>query len=465
MILPIGNTGAIRRLPYISLMLIIINTVIFFAMQPMIMRDNDIVYQNYSEYLNLVALNMEIKGMDSFDSETLLKEFENPTIIEGDSLYDELKFAKEKFDESNRNHAFSKFGVSKSNLSIQTLFTSMFIHSDIFHLISNLWFLFLLGFNVEDIYGRINYLIFYILSGIISSFIFVASTSQYPQISLIGASGAISGVMGAFFVKLYKTKIKFFYFLFPIRPFFGTFFIYAGFFLPMWFFQQIYESASNSSSGIAFIAHIGGFLFGAIISVILSATKIEEKFISPRVNESSNLLRMNQEEEDGVEAYLDENFEKAKNLLMLHFEKRKTFSVFVPLFVSFVKTNEIKKAQRVMDMHLIELVKKDENAKINEILEDIIKAGVFEKVSSSSKMVFAKRLRDSGDIDKAREIIKNVIEDEKFTIMGYKILIMAYEENVLFQGIGEIADEFLKFSNDDFNEIKQKLIRRKNEKR
>ncbi|HAV92572.1 TPA: hypothetical protein DCW38_05255 [candidate division WOR-3 bacterium] len=465
MILPIGNTGSIRRLPFISLSLILLNAVIFFAMQPSVIRDNDAVYQSYYEYLNLVAMNMEMRGMDSFDSELLAEEMKNPTISEGDSLYYDILSAKESFEEANKNHPFSRYGVSKNNLSIKTLFTSMFVHADIIHLVGNLWFLFLLGFNIEDIYGRMNYLIFYILSGIISSFIFIASVTEDPQLSLIGASGAIAGVMGAFLVKLYKTKIKFFYWLFPIKPLYGTFFIYAGLSLPIWFLQQIFESASNSTSNVAFMAHIGGFLFGAIVAMILSATKIEERFISPKVNEASNLLKMNKEEEDGVEAYLDNDFERAKKLLLSNFEKRRTYSAFVPLFVSLKKLNDNAIAQRVMNIYIEELNKSKDSSKINEIYEDIKNAGIFDSVNSTAKLVFAKRLKDSGNIDAAREIFKSVAEREKYTILGYKTMMTAFDENIIFEGIDDMASDYINHEGENLDDIKQNLIRRKNEQK
>ncbi|MGE3063254.1 MAG: rhomboid family intramembrane serine protease [bacterium] len=464
MIIPIGNTGSVRRLPFATLSLIVIMCIVFFAMQSSVNSGNSDLYGAYNDYMNFVAQNMEMKGMDSFDSEELAMEMEHPSVEDGDSLYLSIIEAKTALDEASASHPFSKLGVSKSNLSVLTLLTSMFVHSDIFHLVGNLWFLFLLGFNIEDIYGRRNYLIFYLLSGIVSSLLFVASSSD-ANISLIGASGAISGVMGAFLVKLYRTKIKFFYWFLPVKPLFGTFSIYAGFCLPLWFMQQIVESASNATSGIAFIAHIGGFLFGAVTAILLTATKIEERFISPKVEESSNLLGMNNEEQKGVEAYMENDFKKAKSLLLSNFQKKRTFSSFVPLFASLAKTKENDLARKTMDIYLNELRFKNERGKIIEIFEDVKEAGVFETASNTSKMIFARALKSGGFFESAGEIIKNLCEKEIYTVTGYKALIAAYEENIEFEGMDSLAEEFVKNSNIEMEDLRKTLSRRMNEQR
>jgi len=464
MILPIGNTGSIRRLPYATLSLILLMGIVFFAMQPSLAVSNEEVLKAYGEYVNLVAKNMEQRGMDSFNSELLSEEIEEPTVEEGDSLYEEIRDAKKAFEESNANHPFSKWGVSRKNFSPITILSSIFVHGDIFHLAGNLWFLALLGFNVEDIYGRLNYLIFFILSGVFSSMLFLASASD-ANISLIGASGAISGVMGAFLVKLYRTKIKFFYWLFPVRPLYGTFMIFAGFCLPLWFIQQVVESASDPSSGVAFIAHVGGFLFGVIVSLLLIATKIEERFISPKVEEASNLLGMNNDEQEGVSAFLENDFEKSKSLLKPNFDRKRTFAVFVPLFVSLAKSGEEKEAQRRMDIYLRELYAAGEKDKISEIYEDLSSADAFSFASSASKIITAKTMRDKNNPDAARKIMREVCEKERYTVAGFKALISAYEGGMEFEGIDALAGEYIENGDDESYDLKETLKRRMNEQR
>jgi membrane associated rhomboid family serine protease len=156
---------------------------------------------------------------------------------------------------------FSFFDLS----SYKYIFYSIFLHGGFFHIFSNLWFLHIFGDNVEDKMGHLNYLFFYILSGIAAVF------SQYvfnleSNIPMIGASGAISGVAGAYFVFYPRGKIK------SLMPtFFGFYDIVvlpAWFFLGYWFLIQLLSGFGSlvtfdiNQGGVAWFAHIGGFLFG-----------------------------------------------------------------------------------------------------------------------------------------------------------------------------------------------------------
>jgi len=142
-------------------------------------------------------------------------------------------------------------------------FTFMFLHGSFWHLIANMWSLYIFGDNIEDRLGPFRYLIFYILCGIASGFshFFLNFDSTVP---VIGASGAIAGVMGAYFVLYPRAKI-----LTLIPIFIIPYFIYipAFIFLGLWFVLQFLNAASTSadSASIAWWAHIGGFIFGIFI--------------------------------------------------------------------------------------------------------------------------------------------------------------------------------------------------------
>jgi membrane associated rhomboid family serine protease len=160
--------------------------------------------------------------------------------------------------------------ASFANLStVPTLVTSMFLHGDLLHLFGNVVFLLVFGRRVENQLRRINFLAFYLTAGISAT---LAHMLMEPDSSspLIGASGAISGVLGAFFICNPKARIivilepALTYFLgrLTIRP-------PAWVFLPMWVFLQISLGLKPHGANVAFWAHVGGFLAGAIISVVL----------------------------------------------------------------------------------------------------------------------------------------------------------------------------------------------------
>lgn len=146
-----------------------------------------------------------------------------------------------------------------------TIFTAMFLHGGWFHLISNMWFLYIFGDNVEARMGSFRYLIFYLLSGVAAGLMqtYILPTSQEP---MIGASGAIAGVLGAYLVSYPRARIAS---LVPIIFIFWVIKIPAWIFLIFWFLTQIYSGLfmmqGGAASGIAWWAHIGGFVFGMLM--------------------------------------------------------------------------------------------------------------------------------------------------------------------------------------------------------
>ncbi|MFC1895853.1 rhomboid family intramembrane serine protease [Thermodesulfobacteriota bacterium] len=145
---------------------------------------------------------------------------------------------------------------------IVALFSFMFLHGGFWHLLGNMWSLHIFGDNVEDRLGHIRFLIFYLVGGWVSGLVHILF-NPHSQVPTIGASGAIAGVMGAYFLLYPRSKI-----LTLIPLFFIPYFleIPAFFFLGLWFVLQFLSAAGSSgqATGIAWWAHIGGFLFGVI---------------------------------------------------------------------------------------------------------------------------------------------------------------------------------------------------------
>lgn len=143
------------------------------------------------------------------------------------------------------------------------LFSFMFLHGSFLHLLGNMWSLYIFGDNVEDRMGPIRYLLFYLCCGWVSGLAHMV-TNWGSQVPTIGASGAIAGIMGAYFILYPHSKILT---LVPVL-FIPLFFeIPATFFLAIWFFLQFLSAAAaaGTGGGIAWWAHIGGFLFGMIL--------------------------------------------------------------------------------------------------------------------------------------------------------------------------------------------------------
>jgi membrane associated rhomboid family serine protease len=143
------------------------------------------------------------------------------------------------------------------------LLTSMFLHGGWMHLIGNMWFLWIFGNNVEDSMGRLRFIVFYLLTGLAAALGQVI-TSPDSIIPMVGASGAISGVMGAYLVLYPRVKV---YALVPIFIIITSIALPAWAMLGYWFFLQLVSGlfSSGDMGGVAFWAHIGGFVAGVVL--------------------------------------------------------------------------------------------------------------------------------------------------------------------------------------------------------
>jgi membrane associated rhomboid family serine protease len=156
--------------------------------------------------------------------------------------------------------------MTNPSVEWMTIFTSMFLHGGWFHILSNMWVLFIFGDNIEARMGGIRYLIFYLLSGVSAGLLqtYILSSSTVP---MIGASGAVAGVLGAYLILYPHSRIAS---LVPIFFIFTLVELPAFVFLIFWFISQLYSglfSLQGSAGGIAWWAHIGGFVFGLFIAL------------------------------------------------------------------------------------------------------------------------------------------------------------------------------------------------------
>ncbi|HZY09638.1 MAG TPA: rhomboid family intramembrane serine protease [Bacteroidota bacterium] len=156
------------------------------------------------------------------------------------------------------------------------LFSSMFLHGGWMHLIGNMLFLHIFGDNVEDRFGHLKYLAFYLIAGLSAAFtqVYINTSSEIP---MVGASGAIAGVMGAYVFMFPRAKVL------TLIPFFGFFqFIelQAAYFLGIWFLMQMASGVMSlgigaDAGGVAWWAHIGGFAAGAILFPVLKKSRYQ----------------------------------------------------------------------------------------------------------------------------------------------------------------------------------------------
>lgn len=170
------------------------------------------------------------------------------------------------------NHFIATYGIVPDRLRLSSVITSMFIHGGFLHILGNMWFLWIFGRGVEDTLGHVKFLIFYFACGIAAAVVHIAVNANSP-IPTVGASGAIAGVMGAYLVKFPRARVVTLVF---IIFFITTLDIPAAFLLLYWFAIQFFSGVgsvgySQASSGdVAWFAHIGGFLAGMGLILLMA---------------------------------------------------------------------------------------------------------------------------------------------------------------------------------------------------
>jgi len=156
-------------------------------------------------------------------------------------------------------------GHASFNVSFLPLVTSMFLHSGFLHLAGNMLFLWIFGDNVEDFFGHIGYFFFYLACGIGAGLLHVVF-NFYSNIPAVGASGAISGVMGAYMLLYPRARILTLVFIFPLP-------VPAVVFLGLWYVMQFLAGINTlgvkATGGVAVWAHVGGFLLGMLLTTIV----------------------------------------------------------------------------------------------------------------------------------------------------------------------------------------------------
>jgi membrane associated rhomboid family serine protease len=236
MFLPIGDDNRDRqRTPWINYLLILTNILVFIFLQDW--------GHNTAFTLGYATVPAEIlSGHDIITSSQLITDPVSQQV-------------------------FVNPGLTQTNIPVLlTLFSGMFMHGSLLHLLGNMLYLWIFGDNLEDALGHLRYLFFYLLCGVLAGLTHVFSTALLGQNQLIpslGASGAIAGVLGGYIILFPRSRIRIWlFFVFTIRV---PAFLAVG----LWFLLQVYSGASGETGGIAYAAHIGGFIAGIFASLKL----------------------------------------------------------------------------------------------------------------------------------------------------------------------------------------------------
>jgi membrane associated rhomboid family serine protease len=241
-VIPLKDENPTRRRAVVTFVLIAINVAVYFGVQPDV--DTDEAGEFTFEY---AAIPCEVVTNEPLSPEELV-----PLIAQGID------------DQCNKVPESAPVFPDK-RVWLSVIF-SMFMHGGLLHLAGNMLFLWIFGNNIEDHLGAVKYLGFYAVGGIVATIahIFVQPDSTIP---VVGASGAVAGVMGAYLVWFPNIRIRtliFFFFITFIQ-------VRAKWLLAFWFLSQFFD-AFNPNSGVAWMAHVGGFVFGIAIGLVVRAS-------------------------------------------------------------------------------------------------------------------------------------------------------------------------------------------------
>lgn len=285
-LIPISHEDQkVIRIPWVTIGLIVINVAIFLMTHSLAQRQAVAIRAQYLQVVRFVSAHPYLTLPEELAGAIPARR--PPADLSADTLADQqaqLDRMLQDIEATASRSVFRTYGYVPAQKSALTLFTSMFMHGGWLHLIGNMFFLWLTGTSLEDKWGRLVFLILYLASGVAGTLIH-GSVHPASTVPMVGASGAIAGLMGAFLIRLTTTRIRFFYWFYFIR---GTFHAPAYVVLPLWLFQQFAMAGSGQTGGVAVWAHIGGFGLGVAAALLIQGTNFEARFLAPSIRKKTS---------------------------------------------------------------------------------------------------------------------------------------------------------------------------------
>ena len=306
--IPIGlDQTTVRRLPWVSFGIIALNFVAFLTLGIQVRNAEEEINQRGREVMAYWAQHSYLAfptkllpdGMSESERERITTLAEGMKSLSGKAPVSDEEQAREQQEldrlvervrEAVGYHPFKAWGLIPAHPRAIAFLTSMFLHSGWLHLLGNMLFFYISGPFIEDAYGRPLFAALYVASGVVSSLVHIAAF-RGSEVPLVGASGAIAGIMGAFLVRFVRARIRFFYayFVFIVRS--GTVDLPAWIVLPLWFLQQLFFAGLAAASGVAYRAHVGGFAFGFLVALAIKQLRIEERLIAPGIEREISVMQ------------------------------------------------------------------------------------------------------------------------------------------------------------------------------
>lgn len=289
---------SVKRLPWVSIAILAVNLLAFLVTLLPAGEARKHEEAALDRVLAYWAANPFVKTTPAFDERypkpaSSLRRLVSSTFDPPDAA--DLARQQEEFERligeaiaASETSPLAHWGFVPANPGIGAAVTSQFLHAGWLHLLGNMLFFALSAPFIENRWGRVFFPLFYLAGGAAAAW---AQALRFPEstVPLVGASGAIAAVMGAFLVCLGRTRIQFFYAWVVVGVRWGTFPAPAWLMLPLWLLSQLVSaSAAGDSVGVAYWAHVGGFVFGAAVAGALRASGLEARFLLAAVDQATS---------------------------------------------------------------------------------------------------------------------------------------------------------------------------------
>jgi membrane associated rhomboid family serine protease len=291
-IIPLTGKISWRNPPFVTIAIVLINCLVWFALQA---GDTDRQYELSEFYFTSGLASIEISHYIAYRDGNFQKPIEPLTpeqfaedklvanylamqrdekfqqmlkndeiITPADQVYADWRELRGKYEDKRSQLTSLRYGFIPAQKSLLTSFTYMFLHGSTGHLLGNMVFLWIVGCMLEMGLGRLQYAVLYLFGGLFAVWLFwlIYMTSTIP---LVGASGAIAGLMGAFAVLFGKKRVKIFY---SLGFYFNYLKIPAIILLPIWIGNELYQLFGAGATHVAYVAHIGGLIGGAVFGIV-----------------------------------------------------------------------------------------------------------------------------------------------------------------------------------------------------
>ncbi|WP_223671289.1 rhomboid family intramembrane serine protease [Kangiella shandongensis] len=452
LLIPAENAISKKKPPYLTVTLILLNIFAYIFLQG---QDNDVFEDAFEYYVEAELLEQEkevfeeyaldnrvdvynsIRGNSMLPDEYLVqmiildKHFSN--YIQDLSSYSlEWRQKRDKLNNILEETSLYSYAYYPSEPSVFTAFTHMFMHGGIDHLLGNMLFLFLFGFNLELLMGRGKTLTLYILSGL-SAVLFFSFTTKDPYTPLVGASGAIAGLMGGFGGWYGLKNIRYFYWFFVIFDYIK---LPAALVFLFWLAKEFIMSTMQDDN-VAYMAHFGGLVAGFLCAIVfkLMQKPSEETSLETVETETGSDNQHKLKYEQANEAFQQLDFERARILLTELIEQDPlNIHYYTKLFTLEKITPNSRKFEEFCNLILLRSLNDNRFAKLADVaLGEITSNGNGLKALPADTLVnYAGALIKKGQLHQARPIINFLVKHYDFNEGVPKLLFrfgLACEQN------------------------------------